>query len=198
MDSMTTFDAGTIDALSIDELAIAQKIAGELGVRLSQVQAVLSLAAEGSTVPFISRYRKERTGNLDEVQVRDCIQKFESNRNLEERRLEVLKGVSALGKLDAFLYEKSERGDAHRAGGPLGALQEKEEDARHARAGKGARRWQTSWRQRRSRRSCGGASFIRSDEEHPEPLSRTRMSALAALATFWPSGSRRILKFAPM
>lgn len=105
MDSMTTFDAGTIDALSIDELAIAQKIAGELGVRLSQVQAVLSLAAEGSTVPFISRYRKERTGNLDEVQVRDCIQKFESNRNLEERRLEVLKGVSALGKLDAFLYE---------------------------------------------------------------------------------------------
>jgi len=105
MDSTTTFDAGAIEALSIDELAIAQRIAGELGVRLSQVQAVLSLSAEGCTVPFISRYRKERTGNLDEVQVRDCIQKFESYKNLEERRLEVIKGVSALGKLDAFLYE---------------------------------------------------------------------------------------------
>ena len=109
MDSTTMFDAGAIEALTIDELAIAQKIAGELGVRLSQVQAVLSLAAEGCTVPFISRYRKERTGNLDEVQVRDTIQKSESYKNLEERRIEVLKGVSALGKLDAFLYENIQK-----------------------------------------------------------------------------------------
>lgn len=103
------FDASAIEALTIDELAIAQKIAGELGIRLSQVQAVLSLAAEGCTVPFISRYRKERTGNLDEVQVRDTIQKSESYKNLEERRIEVLKGVSALGKLDAFLYENIQK-----------------------------------------------------------------------------------------
>ncbi len=105
MDSTTTFDMSAIEALSIDELAIGQKIAAELSVRLSQVQAVLSLAAEGCTVPFISRYRKERTGNLDEVQVRDSIQKFESYKNLEERRIEVLKGIAALGKLDSFLYE---------------------------------------------------------------------------------------------
>lgn len=109
MDSTTMFDASAIEALTIDELAIAQKIAGELGIRLSQVQAVLSLAAEGCTVPFISRYRKERTGNLDEVQVRDTIQKSESYKNLEERRIEVLKGVSALGKLDAFLYENIQK-----------------------------------------------------------------------------------------
>jgi len=105
MDSTTIFEVGAIEALSFDELAIAQRIASELSVRLSQVQAVLSLSAEGCTIPFISRYRKERTGNLDEVQVRDCIQKFESYKNLEERRLEILNGVAALGKLDAFLYE---------------------------------------------------------------------------------------------
>ncbi|HPW02390.1 MAG TPA: Tex family protein, partial [Rectinema sp.] len=105
MDDTTGFDLTTIEDLSVDELAISQRIASELAIRLSQMQAVLSLSAEGCTIPFISRYRKERTENLDEVQVRDCIQKFQSYKNLEERRLEVLKGISALGKLDAFLYE---------------------------------------------------------------------------------------------
>jgi protein Tex len=90
--------------LKLDEVAIMDKIASELGIRTSQVSAVISLVNEGCTVPFISRYRKERTGSLDEVQVRDSAHKFESGKALEERRLEVIRGIFALGKLDEPLY----------------------------------------------------------------------------------------------
>ena len=93
-----------IESLAVNEIAILQKIAADLGIKTPQVSAVVSLTAEGCTVPFISRYRKERTGSLDEVQVRDCVHKFESLKNLEERRIEVTKGISALGKLDETLY----------------------------------------------------------------------------------------------
>jgi len=59
---------------------------------------------EGCTIPFISRYRKERTGSLDEVQVRESAHRFETGKALEERRLEVIRGIFALGKLDEELY----------------------------------------------------------------------------------------------
>jgi uncharacterized protein len=94
-----------IEALKIDEVAILARIAEELGIKAAQVSAVISLTAEGCTVPFISRYRKERTGSLDEVQVRDSVHKFESYKNLEERRIEITKGIAALGKLDETLYD---------------------------------------------------------------------------------------------
>lgn len=94
-----------IESLKIDEIAIMNRIASDLAIRTAQVSAVISLAQEGCTVPFISRYRKERTGSLDEVQVRDSLHKFESLKNLEERRIEVIKGIDALGKLDPPLYE---------------------------------------------------------------------------------------------
>jgi protein Tex len=90
--------------LKVDEVAIMNRIAAELGIKTSQVSAVVSLVSEGCTVPFISRYRKERTGSLDEVQVRDSAHKFESGVALEERRLEVIRGIFALGKLDEVLY----------------------------------------------------------------------------------------------
>ncbi len=93
-----------ISGLKVDEIAIMDRIAAELAIRTGQVSAVISLVAEGSTVPFISRYRKERTGSLDEVQVRDSAHKFESYKNLEERRIEVIRGIFALGKLDEALY----------------------------------------------------------------------------------------------
>ncbi|MGO8693651.1 MAG: helix-hairpin-helix domain-containing protein [Rectinemataceae bacterium] len=93
-----------IVGLKIDEAAIMDKIALELSIRTSQVSAVIGLVAEGCTVPFISRYRKERTGSLDEVQVRDSAHKFETYKNLEERRLEVMRGIFALGKLSEELY----------------------------------------------------------------------------------------------
>lgn len=94
-----------IEKLAVDEVAIMGRIAADLGVKVPQVSAVVGLTAEGCTVPFISRYRKERTGNLDETQVRDCVHKFGTYKNLEERRIEVVKGIAALGKLDETLYE---------------------------------------------------------------------------------------------
>ncbi|MGA2545270.1 MAG: Tex family protein [Rectinemataceae bacterium] len=93
-----------IAELIVDEIAIMDKIAAELTIKTSQVSAVVSLVNEGCTIPFISRYRKERTGSLDEVQVRDSAHKFEAGKALEERRLEVIRGIFALGKLDEGLF----------------------------------------------------------------------------------------------
>ena len=92
------FTQENIDALSVNEVAILKKIAGELKIQSAQVSAVVSLVAEGCTVPFISRYRKEKHGSLDEVQVRDCDHLFKSYQNLETRRIEIVKGIFAHGK----------------------------------------------------------------------------------------------------
>jgi uncharacterized protein len=94
----------SIAELKVDEIAIMDKIAADLTIKTSQVSAVVSLVNEGCTIPFISRYRKERTGNLDEVQVRDSAHRFETGKALEERRLEVIRGIFALGKLDEGLF----------------------------------------------------------------------------------------------
>lgn len=99
------FTQETIDALEVNEVEIMKKIAAELNVRIQQVSAVIGLIKEDCTIAFISRYRREQTGNLDEVQVRDCDHLFKSYKNLEERRLEIVKGVFAQGKLSNSLYE---------------------------------------------------------------------------------------------
>ncbi len=94
-----------IDALSIDEKALLKKVADELEVRSAQVEAVVKLVEEGCTIPFISRYRKEMHGSLDEVQVRDSDKLFKSYHNVEQRRLEVVRGIFSQGKLTETLYE---------------------------------------------------------------------------------------------
>ena len=94
-----------IDSLSANEDAVTKHVADELNIRPQQVQAVVSLINEGCTVPFISRYRKEKHGSLDEVQVRDCDHLFKSRMNLENRRIEIIRGIFAQGKLTDFLYE---------------------------------------------------------------------------------------------
>lgn len=99
------FTQEAIDALDVNEVEIMKKIAEELDIRIQQVSAVISLIQEDCTIAFISRYRKEKTGNLDEVQVRDCDHLFKSYKNLEERRLEIVKDVFAQGKLTDSLYE---------------------------------------------------------------------------------------------
>lgn len=99
------FTQEAVDALQVNEVEIMKKIAEELNVRVQQVSAVISLINEDCTVAFISRYRKEKTGNLDEVQVREIDHLFKSYKNLEERRLEIVKGVFAQGKLTDSLYE---------------------------------------------------------------------------------------------
>ena len=99
------FTQETIDALQVDEVAIMNRIAKELSIKLGQVSAVISLVKEGSTIPFISRYRKEQHGSLDELQVRECDSFFKSYSNLEERRIEIIKGVFAQGKLTEHLHK---------------------------------------------------------------------------------------------
>ena len=98
------FTTESIDALTVNEVEIMKKIAEELSIRVQQVSAVISLVEEGCTIPFISRYRKEKHDNLDEVQVRDCDHLYKSYHNLEDRRLEIVKGIFAQGKLTESLY----------------------------------------------------------------------------------------------
>ena len=98
------FTQESIDSLVVNEVDIMKKIAAELNIRVQQVSAVISLINEDCTIAFISRYRKDKTDNLDEVQVRDCDHLFKSYKNLEERRLEIVKGIFAQGKLTESLY----------------------------------------------------------------------------------------------
>src|SRR5262252_5695766 len=74
-------------------------IAKLLNVPLKGLAAVIELLDEGATVPFIARYRKEATGNLDEVQIRDIQEKLEYFGELEERRETVLSSIADQGKL---------------------------------------------------------------------------------------------------
>lgn len=98
------FTQEAIDALTVNEVEIMKKIADSLNIRVQQVSAVISLVEEGCTIPFIARYRKEKHGSLDEVQVRDCDHLFKTYKNLEERRLEIIKGIFGQGKLTESLY----------------------------------------------------------------------------------------------
>ncbi|MBE6349410.1 MAG: RNA-binding transcriptional accessory protein [Spirochaetaceae bacterium] len=99
------FTQESIDALALNEVAIMKRIAEELSIKVAQVSAVISLVKEGCTIPFISRYRKEMHGSLDELQVRESDNLFKSYCNLETRRIEIIKGVFAQGKLTDFLYD---------------------------------------------------------------------------------------------
>ncbi|MFT4417109.1 Tex family protein [Fredinandcohnia humi] len=74
-------------------------IAKEVVVSPKQVNSVISLLNEGNTVPFIARYRKELTGSLDEVQIRDIQEKWNYLQNLEARKEEVIRLISEQGKL---------------------------------------------------------------------------------------------------
>ena len=94
-----------IDSLTLNEVEIMKKIAEELNIRVNQVSAVITLVKEGCTIPFISRYRKEAHGSLDEVQVRECDHRFTSYSNLENRRIEIIRGIFSQGKLSETLYQ---------------------------------------------------------------------------------------------
>jgi len=78
---------------------INQKIAEELEVRQKQIDAAVALLDEGATVPFISRYRKEKTGSLDDSQLRKIDERLHYLRELDERRLTILKSIEEQGKL---------------------------------------------------------------------------------------------------
>ncbi|WP_325049272.1 Tex family protein, partial [Jiangella rhizosphaerae] len=83
--------------------SVQQRIADELGVHEHQVGAAVLLLDEGATVPFIARYRKERTGGLDDTQLRTLEERLRYLRELEERRAAVLESIREQGKLDDAL-----------------------------------------------------------------------------------------------
>jgi len=85
------------------------QISQQTGVALKGMTAAMALLDEGATVPFISRYRKEVTGNLDEVQIRGIQEKLEYFRELEDRRKTVLASIQEQGKLTAELRARIER-----------------------------------------------------------------------------------------
>ncbi|MBK8761832.1 MAG: RNA-binding transcriptional accessory protein [Sulfuritalea sp.] len=78
---------------------IAQRIAEELSVRPQQVAAAVQLLDEGATVPFIARYRKEATDNLDDTQLRNLENRLGYLRELEDRRAAILSSITEQGKL---------------------------------------------------------------------------------------------------
>ena len=82
------------------------KVSKEVGAPVSRVETTLRLLEEGATVPFIARYRKEVTGNLDEVKIRDIDEKRHYYKDLEDRRNTVLSSIEKQGKLTDELKEK--------------------------------------------------------------------------------------------
>ena len=83
--------------------AIASRIAQELGVKESQVSAAVALLDDGATVPFISRYRKEVTGGLDDSQMRELESRLGYLREMEDRRESILNSIREQGKLSPEL-----------------------------------------------------------------------------------------------
>ncbi len=84
---------------------ILQKLSDELGVRLTQIESTVKLLDEGNTVPFISRYRKEVTGGLDDTVLRELCDRLTYLRNLEDRKEEVKKLIEAQGLLNEELCD---------------------------------------------------------------------------------------------
>ncbi|MGD6857066.1 Tex family protein [Bacillus infantis] len=74
-------------------------VSAELKINSKQVKSVISLLEDGNTVPFIARYRKEQTGALDEVQIRNIMERWQYIQNLEQRKEEVLRTIEEQGKL---------------------------------------------------------------------------------------------------
>src|ERR1700757_4075433 len=96
------------------------RISKEVGAPVARVEAAIKLFEEGATVPFIARYRKEATGNLDEVKIRDIDEKRQYYADLESRRDTILSSIEKQGKLTEELktrilacYSKSELEDLY-------------------------------------------------------------------------------------
>ena len=87
---------------------IETKIAEELNLKPFQVENAVKLIDEGNTIPFIARYRKEQTGELSDVELRELFDKLTYLRNLEKRKEEVIRLIDEQGKLDDELKSKIE------------------------------------------------------------------------------------------
>ncbi|MBI3138754.1 MAG: RNA-binding transcriptional accessory protein [Sphingobacteriales bacterium] len=90
------------------ELKYSQQIAATLNLSLKQISSIYELHNEGSTIPFIARYRKEATGNLDEVAIANVIEQVKYFTELEKRKETVLKTIEEAGKLSPELKKRIE------------------------------------------------------------------------------------------
>jgi len=91
---------------------INARIASELNVQVGQVSAAVALLGEGATVPFIARYRKEKTGGLDDTQLRKLEERLGYLRELEDRRATVLRSIGDQGKLTSELQRQIDAADS--------------------------------------------------------------------------------------
>lgn len=89
----------------LDEVELTG-ISEKLNLRITQIRQVLLLLSEGSTVPFIARYRKERTGNLDEVEILKIKDEYERVEALRKRKEFVIEQIRELGKLTSELEQR--------------------------------------------------------------------------------------------
>jgi len=88
---------------------LLQTVAKEQNLSFKQVNNVISLLEEGNTLPFIARYRKEQTDALDEVQIRDIMERWQYIQNLEQRKEEVIRIIEEQGKLTVELKSQIEK-----------------------------------------------------------------------------------------
>ncbi|MES2894333.1 MAG: Tex-like N-terminal domain-containing protein, partial [Bacteroidota bacterium] len=86
-----------------------QPIAQKLNIKLQQVEAVLSLLAEGATIPFIARYRKDKTGALDEVQIQHIQDEAKFLKEFTERKTFIEKTITEQGKMTETLQQKIDK-----------------------------------------------------------------------------------------
>lgn len=93
------------------DISICLKIAKSLSISAKQVNATVELLDEGGTVPFISRYRKEATGSLDEVQIMNIKNELDRLRELERRRDAILLSIETQGKLTDYLRDRINEAD---------------------------------------------------------------------------------------
>src|SRR3954463_8444924 len=92
-------------------MPVEQQIAEELGVQRWQVAAAIGLLDDGATVPFVARYRKEVTGNLDDAQLRTLQERLAYLRELEKRREAILESIQSQGKLSPELEAQVREAD---------------------------------------------------------------------------------------
>ncbi|NLC34156.1 MAG: RNA-binding transcriptional accessory protein [Erysipelothrix sp.] len=85
---------------------VIQKVVNETGFSKAQVTTIINLLSEGNTIPFIARYRKEMTNNLDEVEIKSVDDQYNYLMKFEQRKLDVKRLISELGKLDDKLVKE--------------------------------------------------------------------------------------------
>ncbi|WP_437176724.1 Tex family protein [Rossellomorea aquimaris] len=91
--------------------SLLNRVSKELNLSIKNVKNVISLLEDGNTVPFIARYRKEQTGALDEVQIRNIMDKWNYLQNLEQRKEEVIRLIEEQGKMTEELTQAIKKAD---------------------------------------------------------------------------------------